>query len=96
MGMLAFSATYSYTGEYSSSAFKRAADLVPSRKRIDLSIGWKDDADRWAARFFVDNVTDERVYRGIGIATEFSNYRTTGERLYPRYWGVDVTRRFGG
>ena len=96
MGMLAFSATYSYTGEYSSSAFKRAADLVPSRKRIDLSIGWKDDADRWAARFFVDNVTDERVYRGIGIGTEFSNYRTTGERLYPRYWGVDVTRRFGG
>lgn len=46
--------------------------------------------------FFVDNVTDERVFRGIGIATESQNYRTTGERLYPRYWGFDVTRRFGG
>ena len=95
-GMLALNATYSYTGEYASSAFQRVTDLVPSRKRIDFSIGWKDNADKWAARFFVDNVTDERVFRGIGISTESSNYRTTGERLYPRYWGFDVTRRFGG
>ena len=95
-GMLALNATYSYTGEYASSAFQRATDLVPSRKRIDFSISWKDNADKWAARFFVDNVTDERVFRGIGIATESQNYRTTGERLYPRYWGFDVTRRFGG
>ena len=95
-GMVSFNLTYSYTGEYSSSAFQRAADLVPSRKRIDMSISWKDNANKWIARAFVDNVSDERVYRGIGIGTEFSNYRTTGERLYPRYWGLDVTRRFGG
>jgi len=95
-GTVAFNATYSYTGEYSSSAFQRAADLVPSRKRIDMSVSWKDNADRWAARVFVDNVTDENVFRGISISTESQNYRTTGERLYPRYWGIDVTRRFGG
>ena len=95
-GMLALNATYSYTGEYASSAFQRATDLVPSRKRVDLSVSWKDNADKWVARLFVDNVTDERAFRGIGIATESQNYRTTGERLYPRYWGFDVTRRFGG
>ncbi|MDG1112395.1 MAG: TonB-dependent receptor [Pseudomonadales bacterium] len=95
-GMWALNATYSYTGEYASSAFKRVTDLVPSRKRVDISVSWKDNADRWVARLFVDNVTDERSFRGIGISTESSNYRTTGERLYPRYWGFDVTRRFGG
>jgi hypothetical protein len=61
-----------------------------------MSVSWKDNADRWAARVFVDNVTDENVFRGISISTESQNYRTTGERLYPRYWGIDVTRRFGG
>ena len=95
-GTVAFNASYSYTGEYWSSAVQRELDRVPSRKRIDMSISWKDDANRWAARFFVDNVTDERVFRGFGTATESSNYRFTGERLYPRYWGIDVTRRFGG
>ena len=95
-GMLALNATYSYTGEYASSAFQRATDLVPSRKRVDLSVSWKDNADKWVARLFIDNVTDEQAFRGIGIATESQNYRTTGERLYPRYWGFDVTRRFGG
>ena len=95
-GTVAFNASYSYTGEYWSSAVQRELDRVPSRKRIDMSISWKDDANRWAARFFVDNVTDERVFRGFDTATESSNYRFTGERLYPRYWGIDVTRRFGG
>lgn len=95
-GTVALNATYSYTGEYWSSAVQRELDRVPSRKRVDMSVSWKDNADRWVARLFVDNVTDERVFRGFSTANESDNYRLTGERLYPRYWGFDVTRRFGG
>ena len=95
-GTLAINTTLSYTGEYWSSAIQRELDRVPSRRRLDLSVNWRDSAERWILRGFVDNVTDERVFRGFGTATESSNYRLTGERLYPRYWGIDVTRRFGG
>jgi outer membrane receptor protein involved in Fe transport len=95
-GTLSLNATVSYTGEYWSSAIQRELDRVPSRRRVDLSANWRDSEGKWVVRGFVDNVTDERVYRGFGTATESSNYRLTGERLYPRYWGVDITRRFGG
>ena len=71
-------------------------DRVPSRPKIDLSINWPDTTEKFVVRAFIDNVTDERVFRGFGTGTESDNYRLTGERLYPRYWGVDITRRFGG
>jgi len=95
-GTLSFNATVGYTGEYWSSAIQRELDRVPARHRVDLSVNWKAASEKLVVRAFVDNLTDERVYRGFGTATESSNYRLTGERLYPRYWGIDVTRRFGG
>ena len=95
-GTLSLNATLGYTGEYWSGAIQRELDRVPSRHRVDLSVNWRDASEKLVVRAFVDNVTDERVFRGFGTSTESSNYRLTGERLYPRYWGIDVTRRFGG
>ena len=95
-GTLSFNATVGYTGEYWSSAIQRELDRVPSRHRVDLSLNWRDASEKLIVRGFIDNLTDERVFRGFGTATESSNYRLTGERLYPRYWGIDITRKFGG
>lgn len=95
-GTLSFNATVGYTGEYWSSAIQRELDRVPARHRVDLSVNWKAASEKLVVRAFVDNLTDERVYRGFGTSTESENYRLTGERLYPRYWGIDITRRFGG
>ena len=95
-GTLSFNATVGYTGEYWSGAIQRELDRVPARHRVDLSVNWRDNSEMLIIRGFVDNLTDERVYRGFGTGIESDNYRLTGERLYPRYWGIDITRKFGG
>ena len=87
--------TYAYTGEYWSSGIERDLDLVPDRDRLDLSLTWRDNTDQWVVRGFVDNVMDKVYSRGIGTGTMSSHYRQTAENLYPRYYGLDVTYRFG-
>ncbi len=94
-GTLTASAMYAYTGEYWSSAIERDLDLVPERDRVDVSVTWRDNRDQWTVRAFVDNVLDKVYSRGIGTGTESGHYRLSAENLYPRYYGLDVTFRFG-
>ena len=86
---------YAYTGEYWSSGIERDLDLVPDRERVDASITWRDSRDQWVVRAFVDNVLDKTYARGFGTATAVGNFRKTAELLYPRYYGVDLTYRWG-
>ena len=94
-GTLTAGAVYAYTGEYYSSGIERDLDLVPERERIDVSLTWRDNRDQWVVRGFVDNVLDKVYARGFGTATAATNFQKTAELLYPRYYGVDVTYRFG-
>lgn len=94
-GSLIVGASYAYTGEYYSSGIERSLDEVPERERTDVSLTWRDSSERWTARAFVDNVFDERYTRGIGTATASGDWMQTAEILYPRYYGLDVTYRWG-
>ena len=97
-GTLSTNAVYSYTGEYWSDGIERDLDLVPDRDRIDVSLTWRDNIDQWVVRAFIDNVTDEVHARGFSTGTSGGfngSYTLTAENLYPRYYGVDVTFRFG-
>lgn len=95
LGDFTFRSSYSYTGEYFDQGFERALDLVPSRIKLDVSLAWQDAEDRWTVRGFVDNVTDEHNLRDVDSATEAGNWRLSGAILATRYWGLDVTYRFG-
>jgi len=95
-GVLTAGATWSYTGEYYDSGIERALDEVPSRDRVDVYLTWRDYEDRWNVRAFVDNVFDEISVNGIGTGTAASDWQRTGDSLYPRFYGVDVTYRMGG
>jgi len=95
VGNVSFRGSWSYTGEYFGAGVEREIDKVPSRSRIDVSASWTDLDDKWTVRAFIDNVTDEVMLRGIGSGGESVNWRETATVLYPRYWGVDVTYRFG-
>ena len=94
-GTLTAGVTYAYTGEYYSSGIERKLDEVPSRERTDVSLTWRDNRDQWVVRAFVDNVFDEVYTRGIGTATATNDWRLTAEKLDPRFYGLDVTYRFG-
>ena len=88
-------AVYAYTGSYYSSGVERSLDEVPERIRIDLSLIWRDETEQWTVKGFVDNVTDQVYSRGLDTPTEGRDFRLVAESLYPRYYGVDVTYRFG-
>jgi len=94
-GTLTAGATWSYTGEYQSDGIARAYDEVPERDRLDLSLTWRDDLDKYVVRAFVDNALDEVHTRGIGSSTAGADWRRTASVLYPRFYGLDVTFRFG-
>lgn len=94
-GTLTAGATWSYTGEYQSDGIARAYDEVPERDRLDLSLTWRDDMDKYVVRAFVDNALDEVHTRGIGSATASGDWSRTASVLYPRFFGLDVTVRFG-
>jgi len=95
-GNLTAGATWSYTGEYQSDGIARAYDEVPERDRLDMSLTWRDNKDQYVVRAFVDNVLDEVHTRGIGSSTASGDWRRTAAALYPRFYGLDVTFRFGG
>ncbi|MDA8953071.1 TonB-dependent receptor [Pseudomonadales bacterium] len=88
-------AVYAFTGSYYSSGIERTLDEVPERLRIDLSLIWRDSAENWTEKGFVDNVTGQVYARGLDTPTEGRDFRLVAESLYPRYYGVDVTYRFG-
>ncbi|MCB1685030.1 MAG: TonB-dependent receptor [Pseudomonadales bacterium] len=95
-GTLTAGGTLSYTGKYQDSGLKRSLDEVPERYRLDMSVTWRDSAERWVVRGFVDNVTDEGSARGIGTTTVSSNFRQTASYLYPRFYGIDLSYTFTG
>lgn len=95
VGVLTLGGSYAYTGDFYNTGVKRELDRVPSRYRLDLSATWRDNQDRWNVRAFVDNVTDEGNLRGLGTSSAFQDYQLTGNYLYPRFYGVDVTYRLG-
>ena len=88
-------AVYEFTGSYYTSGVERTLDEVPERLRIDLSLIWRDSAENWTVKGFVDNVTGQVYSRGLDTPTEARDFRLVAESLYPRYYGVDVTYRFG-
>lgn len=94
-GSLTAGFTHAFTGEYYSEGIERDLDEVPERRRTDVRVTWRESSDRWVVSAFVDNVFDRVYTRGIGSAGEGSNYRLTGEALYPRFAGIDFTYRWG-
>jgi iron complex outermembrane receptor protein len=94
-GVVSLNSAYSYTGEMYDSGVERDLDRIRGRGRLDVSATWRDNQDHWSVRAFVDNVTDEGSARGIGTSTGFQDYQQTATYLYPRFYGVDVTYRFG-
>mgnify|MGYP003572094016 CR=1 FL=1 len=95
VGILSLNSAYSYTGDFYDTGVKRDLDRVRGRGRLDVSATWRDNQDRWNIRAFVDNVTDEGTARGLGTSSGFQDYQLTATYLYPRFYGVDVTYRFG-
>jgi outer membrane receptor protein involved in Fe transport len=95
-GVLTAGATWSYTGEYYDSGIERSLDEVPSRDRVDVYLSWRDFEDRWNIRAFVDNVFDDVNVNGVGTGTPATDWQRTGDSLYPRFYGLDVTYRMGG
>ncbi|MFU8816795.1 MAG: TonB-dependent receptor [Pseudomonadales bacterium] len=93
-GTFSLRATYAYTGEYAQTGVDSRLDMLPSRRRVDLSATWVDTADKWNVRVFVDNVTDDDPLRNLSNSTEVNNWRMTGSTLYPRFYGLDVRYRF--
>ena len=61
-----------------------------------MSLTWRDINDKYVVRAFVDNVLDEVHTRGIGSRTASSDWLRTASTLYPRFYGLDLTVRFGG
>ncbi|MEZ5553337.1 MAG: TonB-dependent receptor [Pseudomonadales bacterium] len=96
IGVFTLGGSASYTGEFWDSGIKRDLDKVPDRVRFDLYASFRDNADNWNVRAFVDDVTEEGAARGIGTPTSGGNWRQTATYLYPRFYGIDVTYKFGG
>ncbi|XOV82474.1 MAG: TonB-dependent receptor [bacterium] len=94
-GTLTAGATYSYTGEYASEGIVRAIDENPARDRLDVSLTWRDNRDQWVVRGFVDNVLDRVYSRGVTTQTAANDYRQLAQSLYPQFYGLEVTYRFG-
>ena len=94
-GTLTAGMTWSYTGEFYDTGIERDLDLIPERDRLDLSLTWRDNREQWTVRAFVDNALDNAGIRGIGTSTASGNWRQTSDVLYPRFYGLDVTFRFG-
>ncbi|SVD27903.1 uncharacterized protein METZ01_LOCUS380757, partial [marine metagenome] len=75
-------------------------DRVPTRDRLDLRVTFRDQAGRWNASIFVDNVLDNTYIRGADMDNRRTGYGPNWPQrviaLYPRYWGVEATYNFGG
>ncbi|XOV89296.1 MAG: TonB-dependent receptor [Pseudomonadota bacterium] len=89
-GSITARTSVAFTGEYYANGVRAPYDLVPDRTRVDASLVWRDNYDRWSVRLFVDNLTDEKMLRGIGSGGENENWASTASILYPRYYGLDV------
>lgn len=94
-GTLTAGGTFSYTGEYASEGIIRAIDENPARERLDVSLTWRDNRDQWVVRGFVDNVLDKVYSRGITTGTASGDWRQLAQPLYPQFYGLEVTYRFG-
>ena len=86
----------SITGEYASHTFARPQyDIIPRRERYDTRVTWRSHDNTWQVSAFVDNITDERFVRSIGVGGEANDWILSGIPLYPRYYGLEVNWRFG-
>ncbi|HIL95064.1 MAG TPA: TonB-dependent receptor [Pseudomonadales bacterium] len=99
IGSITWYGAYSYTGEYITHAFDRPWDRVPERERIDTRLTFRDQANRWNASIFVDNVLDNTYIRSADMDARRTGYGPNWAQrvvsLYPRYWGVEATYNFG-
>ena len=96
-GSFTFSGVYAYTGKQYDAGREIKLYEVPDRFQMNLGVTFNDQAGKYTIRAFVDNVTNELSPRGVSQADDSSNnnWRTTASHLYPRFWGVDATYRFG-
>ncbi len=96
-GSFTFSGVYAYTGKQYDAGREIKLYEVPDRFQVNLGITFNDEAGKYTIRAFVDNVTNELSPRGISQLNDDStnNWRTTASHIYPRFWGVDATYRFG-
>ena len=95
IGELDLSTTWAYTGAYYASAIERSFEETPSRNRVDVALQYTSLDDMLTVRAFVDNVFDVFNLNAVNTGSQSGNFTLTGEVLYPRYFGFDVTYRFG-
>ena len=95
LGNIALSGTWSYTGEYQATPLDRSFEETPDRQRVDLSIRYTTPNERLTARAFVDNVFDEGNLNDVTTGSQSGNFTMNGSVLYPRFYGMNVSYRFG-
>ena len=96
-GSFTFSGVYAYTGKQYDAGREIKLYEVPDRFQVNLGVTFNDLAGKYTIRAFVDNVTNELSPRGVAQSDDGStnNWRTTASHIYPRFWGIDATYRFG-
>lgn len=95
IGTIDLQATWSYTGDYDNGYKGRPEDEVPDRTQTDIGILWTDSRSEWKVRIFADNVFDELNLSGRGRGAETDNWASTASLLSPRYYGINIIRKFG-
>ena len=70
-------------------------DKMPERHSVDMSLIWRSADKKLARDLFVDNVTDETMYRELGQANHNDNFRLLGT-LLERTLASILMREFGG
>lgn len=87
-GSLNFNILYSYTSRWYASADNFA--FQPSLGLLNASVQWTDPSDRFSARLWGKNLTDETYATGIGEANQ-GVFRHLGA---PRTYGVTLGAKF--
>lgn len=62
--------------------------------RLDLSLGFKTDDDKWRAAIFATNVTDETVFNDVVVVSDILASSALGKLSPGRQIGIRLTREF--
>jgi iron complex outermembrane recepter protein len=83
-----------YTGGYYARSFNRPIDRIQGYEVINAQIQLNGPDERWFARAFVQNLTDNGAITGLYVTDQSSGLFTNAFTLEPRRYGVAVGVKF--
>ena len=92
-GNISASVDASYRSRVYYREFDQKGDSTDPYTIVNLNVNWQSSDDRYAARLFVRNVTDEEYVTNIQGSN--TTYGRQGTWNMPRQVGMEVTRFFG-